>query len=72
MSGINQHVILAVTRIRAHFLDPLGNAFSPVVGIGFFSETQDKHNVLVTNRHFAGTVRRALRDAIAKTPFVSS
>jgi hypothetical protein len=51
MSGIEQHVIFAVTRIRAHFVDPLGNAFPPVLGTGFFLETADGHNILVTNRH---------------------
>jgi hypothetical protein len=51
MSGIEQHVIFAVTRIRSQFVDPLGNAFPPVVGTGFFLETQDAHNILVTNRH---------------------
>lgn len=51
MSGIDQRVIFAVTRIRAHFVDPIGNAFPPVVGTGFFLETLDAHNILVTNRH---------------------
>jgi hypothetical protein len=42
MSGIEQRVM---------FADPLGNAFPPVVGTGFFRETHDGHNILVTNRH---------------------
>jgi hypothetical protein len=50
MSGIKQHTIFGVTRIRADFADPIGNERNPV-GTAFFLETQDGHNVLVTNRH---------------------
>ena len=31
-------------------MDPPGKAFPPVVGTCFFLETQDAHNILVTNR----------------------
>jgi hypothetical protein len=51
MSGIAQHLIFAVTRIRAGFVDRIGNLFPPVVGTGFFLRTHDGHTVLVTNRH---------------------
>jgi hypothetical protein len=51
MSGIAQHIIFAVTRVRAEFTDRIGNAFPPVLGTGFFLETADAHTVLVTNRH---------------------
>lgn len=50
MSGIKQHVIFAVTRIRAQFADPIGNE-ETAVGTAFFLETSDGHKVLVTNRH---------------------
>jgi hypothetical protein len=51
MTGIAQHLIFAVTRIRAGFVDRIGNLFPPVVGTGFFLRTYDKRTVLVTNRH---------------------
>jgi hypothetical protein len=51
MSGIAQHLIFAVTRVRAGFADRIGNLFPDVVGTGFFLRTSDGHTVLVTNRH---------------------
>jgi hypothetical protein len=51
MSGIAQHIIFAVTRVRAEFTDSIGNAFPPVLGTGFFLETAEARTVLVTNRH---------------------
>jgi hypothetical protein len=41
---------LVETRIRAHSVDPLGNARSLVARTRFFLETQDAHNILGTNR----------------------
>jgi hypothetical protein len=51
MSGIEQHVIFAGDPNSGSFRGSLKRRFPPFVGTGFFLETQDGHNILVTNRH---------------------
>lgn len=50
MAGINANILYSVVRIRASFVDDIGNVRRGV-GTGFWLRTKEERRVLVTNRH---------------------